>query len=355
MFLPRTLTEVSSVDASAGRDYAPDKREDVRKFLEQAGRDYAPDKREDVRKFLERAWRWAESNKLVEPATGRNGHNGWKYLTDEGTAVARGQAITAQDEWITAAEASRLLKPVFNGEHMARRTICKRAHNGLIRARAAQFMDDNESKDNYEVPREFWWAEGAAALEQNWITGDFETWIREQVHLRAFGVSFLRDDIEKMLPPDTVESVELKKKAATGNTVFIGHGGSTIWLELKEFLRDRLHLSVDEFNSVPVAGVPTAVRLEELLDRAGFAFLVMTAEDEQSDGTIRARENVVHEAGLFQGRLGFRKGIILMEDSCKPFSNIDGLGQIRFPKGKINAGFEEIRRVLEREGLIAAP
>jgi predicted nucleotide-binding protein len=79
----------------------------------------------------------------------------------------------------------------------------------------------------------------------------------------------------------------------------------------------------------------------------------MTAEDEQSDGTVRARENVVHEAGLFQGRLGFRKAIVLLEDTCKEFSNINGLGQIRFPKGKINAGFEEIRRVLEREGLIA--
>jgi predicted nucleotide-binding protein len=36
----------------------------------------------------------------------------------------------------------------------------------------------------------------------------------------------------------------------------------------------------------------------------------MTAEDEQADGQWRARENVVHEAGLFQGRLGFMKGVL---------------------------------------------
>ena len=62
--------------------------------------------------------------------------------------------------------------------------------------------------------------------------------------------------------------------------------------------------------------------------------------------------NVVHEAGLFQGRLGFTKAIILLQEGCEEFSNIEGLGQIRFPKGNIQAVFEEIRRVLEREGLI---
>ena len=58
----------------------------------------------------------------------------------------------------------------------------------------------------------------------------------------------------------------------------------------------------------------------------------MTAEDEQPDGTLRARENVIHEAGLFQGRLGFEKAIILLEEGCEEFSNIEGLGQIRFPE-----------------------
>lgn len=138
-----------------------------------------------------------------------------------------------------------------------------------------------------------------------------------------------------------------------GNKVFIGHGGSPLWRELKDFLRERLHLTVDEFNNIPSAGVPTAARLTELLDRAAFAFLVMTAEDDQPDGKKRARENVVHEAGLFQGQLGFKRAIVLLEEGCEEFSNIHGLGQIRFPKAKISATFEEIRKVLEREKLIS--
>jgi len=31
-------------------------------------------------------------------------------------------------------------------------------------------------------------------------------------------------------------------------------------------------------------------------------------------------------------------------------SNIAGLGQIRFPAGRITAAFDEVRQVLEREG-----
>ena len=140
----------------------------------------------------------------------------------------------------------------------------------------------------------------------------------------------------------------------TGSSVFCGHGASLIWRELKDFLENRLSLTVDEFNRVPAAGIPTATRLQEMLDGACFALLVFTGEDEQPDGKLRARENVVHEAGLFQGHLGFTKAIILLEEGCGEFSNIHGLGQIRFPKGRISAVFEDIRKVLEREGVIAS-
>jgi predicted nucleotide-binding protein len=114
-------------------------------------------------------------------------------------------------------------------------------------------------------------------------------------------------------------------------------------------------LPCDEFNRVPVAGVTTIARLMQMLDDAAIAFLIMTAEDEQAGGKVHARMNVIHEAGLFQGRLGFERAIIMLEEGCEEFSNVHGLGQIRFPKGKISDAFEEVRRVLEREGLISEP
>jgi predicted nucleotide-binding protein len=138
-----------------------------------------------------------------------------------------------------------------------------------------------------------------------------------------------------------------------GTNAFIGHGRSSEWRKLKDFIQDRLQLPWDEFNRVPIAGITNISRLSEMLEAAAIAFLVLTAEDELADGEVQARMNVVHEAGLFQGRLGFTKAILLLEEGCSEFSNVQGLGQIRFPKSNIAACFEEIRRVLEREGLIS--
>lgn len=145
-----------------------------------------------------------------------------------------------------------------------------------------------------------------------------------------------------------------RTERAIGDKVFIGHGRSSIWKDLKDFIQERLDLPWDEFNRIPVAGVTNIARLSQMLEEAGIAFLILTAEDEKTDGTLQARMNVTHEAGLFQGRLGFTKAIILLEEGCEEFSNIKGLGQIRFPKGNIKQAFEEIRRVLEREGLLNA-
>ncbi|MFE6613794.1 TIR domain-containing protein [Amycolatopsis sp. NPDC057786] len=140
----------------------------------------------------------------------------------------------------------------------------------------------------------------------------------------------------------------------TGTNVFIGHGRSLQWRELKDFLSDRLKLPYDEFNRVPVAGVTNIQRLIGMLDSSIIAFLVLTAEDERQDGSTTARMNVIHEVGLFQGRLGFSRAIVMLEEGCEEFSNINGLGQIRFPKGNISASFEEVRLVLEREGVLDA-
>lgn len=170
---------------------------------------------------------------------------------------------------------------------------------------------------------------------------------------QSFGVCGTAADIAKKAASH-LERKSRKRKVMEriGTNVFIGHGRSHAWRDLKDFIQDRLNLPWDEFNRVPVAGLTNIARLSEMLDAAAVAFIVMTAEDEMADGVQQARMNVVHEAGLFQGRLGFTKAIVLLEEGCEEFSNIQGLGQIRFPAGRVFAVFEEIRRVLEREGLI---
>jgi hypothetical protein len=107
----------------------------------------------------------------------------------------------AQDAegWLTAAAALALLKPAM-GEYTAKMTICARANAGLIQARAQRFIRDGRARDGVEIPAEFWWARGHEALEQNWKSGDFETWIKQRIHLKAYGVSFLRSQIEAIVP-----------------------------------------------------------------------------------------------------------------------------------------------------------
>ena len=258
-------------------------------------------------------------------------------------------------EWIAAAEALELLKPISLS--ISTRAICKRAHAGLIRAKSERFISGLNVKDDHEIPKEFWWAEGEAALGQNWHNGDFDTWIEKKLHLQAYGVVFWRADIERLRPISTAkaESEENRRLLEQApRKVFIGHGQSLVYMKLQRFLENSLELQTEEFNSVPTAGIAITERLETMLDNAVFAFLVATAEDEHGDAKLHARMNVAHEAGLFQGRLGFKKAIVLLEDGCEEFSNIHGLGQIRFPKNRVEAIFEEVRSVLHRENILKA-
>ena len=107
--------------------------------------------------------------------------------------------VEASQQWISAAEAVQFLKLALKGAYSAQMRICARAHAGLIRARADHFKMDKRAEDNFNIPKEFWWAEGHKALKQNWEAGDFDTWIDHTHHLRAFGVSFFRADIEKLI------------------------------------------------------------------------------------------------------------------------------------------------------------
>lgn len=146
--------------------------------------------------------------------------------------------------------------------------------------------------------------------------------------------------------------LQVTQSPLNGKRIFIGHGRSPLWRELKDFIAERLELPWDEFNREAVAGYPTVGRLQSMMRQAAFALLVMTAEDEHADATLHARPNVIHEIGLFQGCLGLSRAIVLLEEGCSEFSNISGLSQIRFPRDDIAARFEEVRRILEREGLL---
>jgi predicted nucleotide-binding protein len=91
-----------------------------------------------------------------------------------------------------------------------------------------------------------------------------------------------------------------------------------------------------------------------MLLEATFAVLLLTAEDETAEGTHQARQNVVHEAGLFQGHLDFQRVVMLVQDGLEEFSNVAGVQYISFKGDQVKQAFWELQRALRREGLITA-
>jgi predicted nucleotide-binding protein len=163
---------------------------------------------------------------------------------------------------------------------------------------------------------------------------------REQI-MRIFNI--FDANIEKCkLPEIPVEEV-MKP------TIFIGHGHNNQWRDLKDHLHEKHDFEVEAYEIGARGGLTVQEVLDEMLTTSSFALLVLTGEDEDAQGEMHARENVIHELGLFQGRLGWRRAIILLEEGVKEFSNIQGLNTIRFQKNAIREVYGEVLATIRRE------
>ncbi|MEV6831217.1 TIR domain-containing protein [Amycolatopsis sp. NPDC051102] len=193
------------------------------------------------------------------------------------------------------------------------------------------------------------------ALEGGWQPSGHQKVLASVMYIRSpYKVASQIADVCERLGRhlEVVNSADEAILVQLGRNVFIGHGGaSSEYLKLGVWLTE-LGIEWDVFDGKPTAGLSTKERISEMLDNANIAFLFMTPEDEMANGKTQARSNVIHEVGLFQGRLGFTKAIVLLEEGCEEFSNIEGLGQIRYPRGNVKAAFDEIRQVMRRERLL---
>lgn len=163
--------------------------------------------------------------------------------------------------------------------------------------------------------------------------------------LKSLDSDTLKAEIDKI-------SIKSIPKSKGGGKIFIGHGRSKLWARLQLYLKDDLALPTLTFEDESRTSETIINILSQFLDESSFAILILTAEDETADGQIRARQNVIHEAGLFQGRLGFDKVVILKQDSIEEFSNISGLQYIPFSNDNIEQTFYELQRKLKKAGLL---
>ena len=145
------------------------------------------------------------------------------------------------------------------------------------------------------------------------------------------------------------EPEDNKSKDNESPTIFIGHGHSPAWKDLKDHLQDKHGFPVEAYETGARAGHTIRDILQEMMDVSSFALLVLTGDDKHADGTFHARQNVIHEAGLFQGKLGFSRAIVLLEQDVEEISNIAGIHQIRFSKGNIKETFGDVLATVGRE------
>jgi len=141
------------------------------------------------------------------------------------------------------------------------------------------------------------------------------------------------------------------KATIPGGKVFIGHGQDPQWKVLKDHLHDTHGYDVVCYEVGSRTGYVVKETLEQMVSTSAVALLVFTGEDQDRLGGMHARENVIHELGLFQGALGWTKAAVLLEEGVAEFSNIVGTEQIRFPRTRIAEKHGDVIAFLEREGV----
>jgi predicted nucleotide-binding protein len=232
--------------------------------------------------------------------------------------------------WIAAPVATQLLTGAL-GRRAARYAIAARAHDGMVQSRADRFVRGNRVLDDAELPREFWWARGYPALTQNWVTGDFETWIDHHELWKAYGVRFLRSDIEKMIPEGYVETIQQPNaKWSSSRKVFVVHGHDTAALQGVARFLEQLGLEATILSEQPDAGRTIIEKFVDCADEVGFAVVLLTPDDlGGSAGALtqatRARQNVIFELGYFAGKLGRGRTCLLCKGSVEIPSDLYGV------------------------------
>jgi len=126
--------------------------------------------------------------------------------------------------------------------------------------------------------------------------------------------------------------------------IFLSHGhNELVTLKIQNFLKDNLNKEVILFKDEAEIGLTIIENLEKIISHCGKAIILLTKDDEQKDGGIRARQNVIHELGYCQSRFGRQNVLLLVEDDIEYPSNISGILYKQFSASNIEGIYEFIR------------
>ncbi len=130
--------------------------------------------------------------------------------------------------------------------------------------------------------------------------------------------------------------------------VFITHGHNEIAkLKIKDFLVTRLNHEPVILGEQPGRqGLTIIEALEKFSEGCEFAAILLTGDDVTRDGGLRARQNVVHEVGFFQGLLGRSKVVLIVEKGVEIPSNLSGLFYLEYQRD-VKEVFDDLRVILD--------
>ena len=115
---------------------------------------------------------------------------------------------------------------------------------------------------------------------------------------------------------------------------------------LKDFIQNHLDRQPLILSELPNYGRTVVEKLEDASKMCNAAIILLTKDDETKEGGMRARQNVIHEIGFFQGKYGRNKVILLYEQGVEIFSNISGILRIEFSSNHFEEIYENLRTEL---------
>jgi predicted nucleotide-binding protein len=159
-------------------------------------------------------------------------------------------------------------------------------------------------------------------------------------------LEILRRDIDYLFEVLANSRLAEASPVSRPRRIFISHGRSEDWREVQAHIEHDLRIPTLELAQEPSRGRTVLQKLTEESDRCAYAVVVMTGDDNIPGDAPRARQNVLHEVGFFQGKFGLPSVCLLYEEGTDIPSNIHGLVYVPYPKGLVSAAFGALDREL---------
>ena len=158
----------------------------------------------------------------------------------------------------------------------------------------------------------------------------------------------LARDIAQILEIRANSELEQPKSDPSMRCVFITHGNTDEWRKVQPYVERDLDLKTIELAQEANAGQTIIEKLFANVGRCDSAVIVWTGDDRDEKGSPRARENVMHEIGFFQGKYGRGRVILLHEDGVNIPTNLSGVVYSPFAKGGVEASLHLLGRELKQ-------